>query len=349
MWNGLLTFPNPIGVAAGFDKHAQAMKGLLGLSLAFVEIGSVTPLPQEGNPKPRMFRLVEDRAVINRYGFNSDGLAVVKRRLQEYWEERLRHGGPEGLIGVNVGKNKTTVEAEEDYIKGVRELGPYADYLVINVSSPNTPGLRSLQRKEAFESLIRAVQKELKHSVPTNIHNRRIPLLIKVAPDLTDHEKKDIAAVALSTGIDGLIISNTTITRPATLQSPHAQETGGLSGAPLKALSTQTIYDLYRLTKHGKVPIIGVGGIGTGQDAYEKIRAGASLVQVYSMLVYEGPGAVKRIKEELAACLARDGFASVEEAVGVAHKPHVVVMDVDGKGKGKGKWWWGGVGGLAGR
>jgi len=308
LWGGLCVFPNPVGVAAGFDKHAEAMKGLLGLGLGFVEIGSVTPRPQEGNAKPRMFRLEEDRAVINRYGFNSHGLQAVARRLQEYWEERLRREEKEGesaaagaaaggVVGVNVGKNKTTEKAEDDYMQGARELGPYADYLVINVSSPNTPGLRSLQRKGAFESLIRAVQKELKEGREagpiTNVHGRRVPLLIKVAPDLSEEEKKDIAAVALKTGIDGLVVSNTTVSRPASLQSHHAHETGGLSGLPLKDLATQTIHDLYRLTGHGKVPIIGVGGVGSGQDAYDKIKAGASLVQVRG-----GKGGVGRRGEE---------------------------------------------------
>lgn len=297
LWDGLCVFPNPVGVAAGFDKHAEAMKGLLGLGLGFVEIGSVTPRPQEGNAKPRMFRLEEDRAVINRYGFNSHGLAAVGRRLQNYWEERLRceraGGEAGGVVGVNVGKNKATERAEDDYVQGARELGPFADYLVINVSSPNTPGLRSLQRKGAFESLIRAVQQELagkgtgsdktsggRTGPITNVHGRRVPLLIKVAPDLTEEEKKDIAAVVLKTGIDGLVVSNTTVSRPASLQSRHAHEAGGLSGLPLRDLATQTIHDLYRLTGHGRVPIIGVGGVGSGQDAYDKIRAGASLVQV---------------------------------------------------------------------
>lgn len=311
LWDDACVFPNPVGVAAGFDKHAQAVKGLLGLGLGFVEVGSVTPRPQDGNPKPRMFRLEEDRAVINRYGFNSHGVAAVKRRLQDYWEGRLRADeegrektdeGRRGLVGVNVGKNKTTERAEEDYVLGVRELAPYADYLVVNVSSPNTPGLRSLQRKGAFQSLIQAVQRELKgpsghaRGSATNVRGRRVPLLIKVAPDLTEEEKKDIAAVALETGIDGLIVSNTTVTRPPTLRSRHAGETGGLSGSPLKELATQTVHDFYRLTGYGQLPIIGVGGIGSGQDAYDKIQAGASLVQVRKILD-KGEGAAGNARE----------------------------------------------------
>ncbi|CAK4125012.1 unnamed protein product [Aphanomyces euteiches] len=278
-----MSFDNPIGIAAGFDKHAEAMQGLLDMGFGFVEIGSVTPLPQAGNPKPRVFRLLEDRAVINRYGFNSEGHDKVRDRL------------------------------EDDYVRGVETLGPFGDYLVINISSPNTPGLRSLQGKKELHELVSAVLKARDKLW------KRVPLLVKIAPDLTIEDQQDIAEVALALKLDGLIISNTTITRPSSLQSAHAGETGGLSGAPLKELSTQVLHSMYKLTQ-GKIPLIGVGGVSNSQDAYDKIRAGATLVQLYSSLVYDGPLAVPRIKQELAELLKRDGFTSVRDAVGAAHK-----------------------------
>ncbi|XP_052818851.1 dihydroorotate dehydrogenase (quinone), mitochondrial-like isoform X1 [Mya arenaria] len=342
-------FSNPVGVAAGFDKDGVGVDAMLESGFGFVEVGSVTPKPQPGNPKPRLFRLVEDKAVINRFGFNSDGHKAVKERLQArtadqkkdeiYYpyisEERnmlninmwTETWGPDtpplhcqscgGVVGVNLGKNKTSDSLVGDYVEGVREFAPLADYLVVNVSSPNTPGLRSLQGRQQLEELIAKVSEERNSSNS----ERKPPLLVKIAPDLTEQDKTDIAAVVLQTPgrVDGLIVSNTTVSRPDSLQSKHKSESGGLSGEPLKTLATQTIVDMYRLT-NGAVPIIGVGGVASGQDAYEKIRAGASLVQLYSALVYQGPPVVKTIKRELAELLEKDGFTSVSQAVGAGLK-----------------------------
>nr|CAG4650270.1 EOG090X08P9 [Sida crystallina] len=302
------TFPNPIGMAAGFDKDGEAMQGLYRTGFGFVEIGSVTPQPQPGNPKPRVFRLTEDSAVINRYGFNSQGHAAVLERVKEEINRQDR-----GLIGVNLGKNKTSENAAEDYVAGVQQFGLLADYLVINVSSPNTPGLRSLQNKDELEKLISKVV-EARNSLD---RLPRPPLLLKIAPDLTDEEKKDIVDVISSEKcrIDGLIVSNTTVSRPEHLISRNCSETGGLSGQPLKDMSTQCVRDMYRLTQ-GRVPIIGVGGIASGQDAFEKFQAGASLVQLYTAMTLEGPPVVRRIKRELDDILRSHGYSNVAEARG---------------------------------
>lgn len=312
------TFPNPLGMAAGFDKNAEIIRPLLDMGFGFVEIGSVTPLPQPGNPKPRCFRLPEHRAVINRYGFNSDGIEQVKTRL-----EKVKHAenSQRGLIGVNLGKNKTSTDAAADYAAGVAALGPFADYLVINISSPNTPGLRALQSRAELENLVKAVKKA-RDALPRKDTGSLgpPPLLVKIAPDLTEADKSDIAAVALRQGVDGLIVSNTTIQRPGPIATHvHGQEAGGLSGAPLYEMSTACLRDIYRLTK-GKIPIIGVGGVSSGRDVYDKVRAGASLVEVYTAFSYDGPSFVPRVKSELAECLKADGFASVAEAVGADHR-----------------------------
>ncbi|BDA46726.1 Dihydroorotate dehydrogenase (quinone), mitochondrial [Coccomyxa sp. Obi] len=315
-------FSNPIGLAAGFDKDAQALEGLLGLGFGFVEIGSVTPLPQPGNEQPRAFRLPELKAVINRYGFNSQGLDVVRANLIAYRRTQLHRpanqpGPGPGLVGVNLGKNKLSEDAAADYCLGVSKLAPYADYLVINVSSPNTPGLRALQGRKELEKLVRKV-KATRDGMSWGAAGPP-PLLVKIAPDITEADKSDIAAVALKLGIDGLIVSNTTISRPqAVAEHPEGHQAGGLSGAPLREVSTEVLRDMYRLTK-GKLPIIGVGGVSSGADAYDKIRAGASLVELYTGLVYEGPALLRRMKLELNALLQRDGFANVQEAVGADH------------------------------
>jgi dihydroorotate dehydrogenase len=303
-----LHFSNPLGLAAGFDKNAEAPDALLKLGFGFVEVGTVTPLPQPGNPKPRLFRLVEDEAIINRMGFNNDGAVMVRTRL-------ARHKGKPGILGVNLGKNKTSEDAAADYEKGVVLLAPMAGYLVVNISSPNTPGLRALQGRDALSALLGRTRAALKMSMP----DKTPPLLVKVAPDLEAQDRKDIADVALANGIDGLIISNTTITRPQSLRSAWREETGGLSGAPLFQPSTEILADFYRLTG-GKLPLIGVGGIASGADAYAKIRAGASLVQLYSAMIYKGPGIVERIKSELYHLLHRDGFACLADAVGADHR-----------------------------
>ncbi|TDH68293.1 hypothetical protein CCR75_003242 [Bremia lactucae] len=318
-----LAFTNPLGIAAGFDKDGEAMEGMLDMGFGCVEIGSVTPKPQDGNPKPRVFRLPEDRGVINRYGFNSKGLEYVSSRLKQYIqsrEKRQNAGHRTGVLGVNLGKNKLTADAAADYVQGVHALGKFADYLVVNVSSPNTPGLRTLQGKNQLRDLLLRVL-EARDTVATT-EARRIPLLVKIAPDLTENDKQDIAQVALELKLDGLIVSNTTLSRPNTLKGVEKAEAGGLSGLPVRDISTKVLSDLYKLTK-GKIPLIGVGGVSTGQDAYDKIRAGASLVQMYSCLIYESPLAVPRAKKELAALLQRDNFKSVADAIGAAHKENI--------------------------
>ncbi|KAL3860218.1 hypothetical protein ACJMK2_010373 [Sinanodonta woodiana] len=312
------TFSNPVGLAAGFDKDGEAVDGLLRMGFGFVEVGSVTPLAQPGNPKPRVFRLLEDKGVINRYGFNSEGHDAVYERLKV--REAETSVAVDGIVGVNLGKNKTSENAVGDYVKGVRKFGKVADYLVINVSSPNTPGLRDMQGKENLDNLLDKVS-QARNLLQTE---KKPPLLVKIAPDLTDEDKQDIASVITKKEgyIDGLIISNTTVSRPATLHSPQKVETGGLSGQPLKELSTKTVQDMYVLTK-GRIPIIGVGGISSGEDAYKKIRAGASLIQLYTALIYEGPPVIKRIKRELEQLLKQDGYNNVSEAVGADVKNNV--------------------------
>nr|WP_209272252.1 quinone-dependent dihydroorotate dehydrogenase [Thalassospira tepidiphila] len=304
-------FANPVGLAAGFDKNAEVPNQMLSHGFGFVEIGSVTPLPQPGNPKPRLFRLYSDRAVINRMGFNNDGAELVAARLRK----RARRG----VLGANLGKNKYSEDAADDYAKGVEALGPYADYLVVNVSSPNTPGLRALQGRAPLEKLLKAVIKA------RNSFAKGVPVLLKVAPDLTEEDKSDIAAVVTKVKLDGMIVSNTTIDRPVGLNSYDQDEKGGLSGPPLMEPSTKVLADFYRLTE-GKVPLIGVGGIASGKDAYEKILNGASLVQLYSSLVYHGVELVTEIKEDLARRLRKDGFANVSDAVGAAFP------EISGKG-----------------
>lgn len=296
-------FRNPLGIAAGFDKHAEAMAPLLSMGFGFVEVGSITPRPQPGNPRPRVFRLPEDEAVINRYGFNSQGMEAAARRLSRY-----RARGAAGLIGVNLGKNKETADAAADYALGARKLAPFADYLVINVSSPNTPGLRALQSREELEHLVAAVRTAMPAPPP--------PLVLKIAPDLAPADLEDIAAVAQESALDGLIVSNTTIGRPDSLRGAQRTEGGGLSGRPLFELSTAVLKTVYSLTD-GRVPLIGVGGIASGEDAYRKLRAGASLIQLYTALTFQGPGLIPRIKSELAAALRRDGLAGPAEAIGL--------------------------------
>ncbi len=294
-------FPNPVGIAAGFDKDARVPDALLRLGFGFVEVGTVTPRPQPGNPKPRLFRLDADQAVINRLGFNSGGLASLVARLAA--RERR------GIVGVNLGKNRDSTDATADYVAGLRRVGGLADYITINISSPNTPGLRDLQMRATLDALLRtllAVRAET---------GADVPLLLKIAPDLTALERADIAAVALAAGIDGMIVANTTVARPPDLRSAAASEAGGLSGRPLFAPSTALLADMYRLTG-GHIPLIGVGGIAGAEDAYAKIRAGASLIQLYTALVFAGPSLIGDIKHGLAALLRRDGCATIADAVG---------------------------------
>jgi len=301
-----LDFSNPIGLAAGFDKNAEVPDAMLKLGFGFVECGTVTPRPQDGNPKPRLFRVPTAQAVINRFGFNNQGLDAYAARLQ------ARAGRP-GIVGANVGKNKDTVDAASDYSACIRRVAPLAQYLVVNVSSPNTPGLRTLQSRDALADLLGQC---LVARAETGV---KPPLLLKVAPDLTDEDKADIAAVVLDSGIDGLIVSNTTLARPAAIPPVLAAEAGGLSGRPLLEPSTKVLGEFYQLLG-GKLPLVGVGGVSSGTDAYAKIRAGASLVQLYSAMAYQGPGLVGQIKAELAQRLADDGYARVADAVGAAHR-----------------------------
>ncbi len=296
-----LTFSNPIGVAAGFDKNAEVPDALLALGFGFAEVGTITPKPQSGNERPRLFRLEEDRAVINRLGFNNGGLEAARERLKY---RRTRSG----IVGANVGANKDTHDRIADYELGISRVLGLCDYITINISSPNTVGLRALQSRSSLDELVsRCLIARGAHTAP---------MLVKIAPDLLDEDIADIVDVALARGIDGLIVSNTTIARPANLRSRHARESGGLSGKPLLAPSTRILQQVAKRTQ-GKITLIGVGGISSGAEAYEKIRHGASLVQLYSGLIYDGPLLGRRIAKELDALLARDGFANLSEAVGI--------------------------------
>lgn len=298
-----LNFPNPIGLAAGFDKNAELIPYMLGQGFGFVEVGTVTPKPQKGNPKPRLFRLEEDNAIINRMGFNNKGMEVFVWNLEHR----------QGIVGANIGKNKDSSDAVSDYLTLLEAVYGLSEYITINISSPNTPGLRALQSESYLHDFLSAIQQKCEKL--TAHYSKKIPILLKIAPDLNQAECEVIASTAMANGIDGLIISNTTIERK-TLQSQFANEAGGLSGKPLFTPSTAMLKTFYQLT-NGKLPLIGVGGISSGEDAYAKIKAGASLVQLYSALIYEGFGLVNSITKELNTYLTRDGFTSVSEAVGV--------------------------------
>lgn len=300
-----MSFPSPIGLAAGFDKNAEIPESLFKLGFGFVECGTVTPKPQPGNSKPRMFRLKEDGALINRLGFNNQGLEVFCQNLA-----RRKKSG-RGILGVNIGQNKETDDTVADYVAGVEALADYADYLVINISSPNTPGLRDLQGREKLQELLAAVIK----ARDEKLNVKKPPLLLKVAPDLDEEGIRDIADIAVQWGIDGIVATNTTIARPEELSGARKNEAGGLSGRPLLKLSTRILSDFYRLTE-GKIPLIGVGGVASGRDAYEKIIAGASLVQFYTGMIFGGPGLARKISLELAEILRAEGFSSVSEAIG---------------------------------
>jgi dihydroorotate dehydrogenase len=294
-----LVFPNPVGIAPGFDKNAEVPDELFNLGFGFVEVGTVTPRPQAGNPRPRLFRLAEDLAVINRMGFNNEGAEAVAARL------RKRSANP-GILGANIGANKDSVDRIADYAQMTRIMAPLANYLTVNISSPNTPGLRALQDEGALGELLDAVIEAR--------GGQQVPIFLKLAPDLTHTDIDAICRIALDKRLDALIVSNTTIARPP-LKSRHAGEAGGLSGQPLKALALERLRD-FRKASGGRIPLIGVGGIASADDAWDRIRAGASLIQIYSALVYEGPGLARRIVSGLAKRVRAEGLTSIAEAVG---------------------------------
>ena len=299
-----LRFPNPVGLAAGFDKNAEVPDAMLAMGFGFVEVGTVTPLPQAGNSKPRIFRDVTGAAIVNRLGFNGEGLNAAERRL-------AKRDRAHGIVGANVGRNKDSADGVADYVAGVRRLGPLAAYVVVNVSSPNTPGLRDLQERAALEALLAAVVAARDESCPGR------PLLVKIAPDLDDAALDAIIGAAIDRRADGLILGNTTISRPGGVAAALARETGGLSGKPLFAPSTERLLAAARLAK-GRMPLVGVGGISSGADAFAKIAAGASLVQAYSGMVFAGTGFARAVKFQLADILRERGFTSLTEAVGSA-------------------------------
>jgi dihydroorotate dehydrogenase len=305
-----LDFEGPVGLAAGFDKGEVAVPGLFALGFSHVEIGTITPRPQPGNDRPRLFRLVEHRALVNRMGFNNAGAEACAHRLAA-----VGAGARLGPIGVNVGKNKATPNesAADDYLACFERLHPFADYLVVNISSPNTPGLRSLQDSEPLARLLGACRARLDEVAPGK------PLLVKLAPDLEPGALDEAVDVAVAAGVAGVIATNTTVSRSGVERHPRATEAGGLSGAPLEARATEAVRRCYARAA-GRVPIVGCGGVMDAEGAYAKIRAGASLVQVYTGLVYGGPGLVRRIQAGLAELLSRDGFATVADAVGADHR-----------------------------
>ena len=297
-----LSFDNPVGLAAGFDKNAEVIDPILKLGFGFAEVGTVTPRPQAGNPKPRLFRDPPNKAVINRLGFPNAGLETFKRNL-------LRAKRDRGLVGINIGMNKDTKEPSDDYCKLIEALAEHADYLTVNISSPNTPGLRDLQQKENLAPFLKKLTETRGKNGPA--------ILVKFAPDLDEQQQQDISAAILDSDVDGIILTNTTLERPDILSADFAQEKGGLSGAPVREYSTHVIRNFHKLTD-GKLPIIGVGGVSSADDAYEKIKAGASLIQLYTGMIYEGPNIANAINSSLNELLARDGFSTISEAIGSA-------------------------------
>lgn len=307
-----IRFRHPVGLAAGLDKDAVAVEGFAGMGLAFLEVGTVTPVGQPGNDRPRLFRLPDDEALINRMGFNNEGAEAMAARLARLRERRVP-------IAVNIGKNKATPneKAPDDYRACLRVLYPYGDFFVVNISSPNTPDLRKLQHGEELKALLDAVHGEIAEQA-ARTGGAPKPVVVKLAPDMTEAELEQTVDILASGGVSGIIATNTTLSRDG-LTHPNRMQQGGLSGRPLRERSTDVIRTIYRLTG-GKLPIIGSGGIFDARDAYDKIRAGASLVEVYTSLIYKGPGVVRSIAAELSALLARDGFRRVGDAVGADHR-----------------------------
>lgn len=300
LWN--LPFANPVGMAAGFDKNAESVNPLLHQGFGFVEVGTCTPRPQEGNAKPRLYRLPKQKAVINRMGFNNKGAAV--------FVENLKRREAAGVVGANIGKNKTSDDAVADYVSMVEAVAPFSDYITINISSPNTTGLRDLQEKSALEALLSALCEARDKA------GEKPPLLLKIAPDLSLEQLDDVVDTVLSHPIEGMIVSNTTIARPDSIPQKYHNEAGGLSGQPLFERSTECLRETAKRVE-GKIPLVGVGGISNAEQAYAKIKAGASLVQIYSAFVYEGFGLVRKINQGLDALLAADGYSHISEAIGV--------------------------------
>lgn len=302
-------FPNPLGLAAGFDKNADVVGQMLHMGFGFVEAGTVTPKPQEGNPRPRVFRDAENEAVINRMGFPNGGLENFRHNIEKFFEAKPR---PPGIIGINIGMNKGVDDPAKDYCQLVRALGPYADYLTVNISSPNTPGLRNLQARENLVPLLIRIMDERTKSCGKDAP----PLLVKLAPDLNDAQLADVAACLLECKVDGVILGNTTLDRPDYLPANFYEQQGGLSGRPLTDKSTDIIKRFYKNTD-GKLPIIGAGGISSAEDAYAKIRAGASLVQLYTALVFQGPELVCDILNGLIRLLEKDKIDHISKATGL--------------------------------
>lgn len=303
------TFANPVGLAAGFDKNAEVYHALAALGFGYIEVGTITPMAQQGNEKPRVFRLVEHEAVINRMGFNNHGAYEASQNLIDYRYADVP-------IGVNIGKNKVTPneDAASDYVKCLDMLYPYGHFFVINISSPNTPNLRDLQETESLRQLLRAVKGKAKELEARGMEAK--PILLKIAPDMSDEQMRDVVQAAVAEGVSGLIATNSTLSRDAVKGHAHAEQAGGLSGRPMTERATAWIREIYQEVG-SQVPIIGVGGIFNGEDAYRKIRAGASLIQVYTGMIYEGPGIAKKINKQLVRLLEQDGFAHLKDAIGV--------------------------------
>ena len=302
-----LDFPNPIGLAAGFDKNAEVISSMFSLGFGFIEVGTITPLPQNGNPKPRVFRLEEDKGIINSLGFNNKGILKAKKNLIKLKSSSNKNR----IVGVNLGINKNSTDTIKDYLFGMESFSNLANYITINISSPNTVGLRDLQLRGKIENLIKQVV--LKREIIDSL--TKIPIFIKISPDLNDDQLRDIALISLANNIDGLIITNTTINRPNNLLSKNKNFKGGLSGKPLFQASNKILKKMYNLT-NGQIILIGVGGISSGSDCYEKIKSGASLIQLYSALTFSGPSLISKIKKELVDLIKTDGYKNISELIG---------------------------------
>ncbi len=300
-----LNLSNPIGVAAGLDKNGEAIHGIHKLGFGFIEVGSVTPIPQDGNPKPRLYRLKEDEAVINRMGFNNAGHFSVLKNINKVRDKPI-------IVGVNLGANRDTKDFFNDYVKGLKTFINSVDYIVINISSPNTPGLRDLQDENNLKNLLDKVRKE-RQLFPLEL--KKIPIILKISPDLSDLHINRVVDLSLKYKVDALIIGNTTSERRLNLKNKNRNQTGGLSGKPIFYLSTKKLAIAYKYSK-GKIPIIGVGGISSGEDAYEKICAGATALQIYSALIFKGPKIVELIKKQIIINMKKDRFNNISEAVG---------------------------------